>query len=312
MYQIAIIAFEGISLFHLSVPVAIFKDAIGESALFNITICAEQIGTLKTADGTKIQIEHDLSILEDADILIFPSWHPNQAPSDPLLELTQKASHQGKIIVGLCLGAYVLGYCGLLNHKNATTHWHYIDDFTSRFPNINLNSNALYIRQENILTSAGSAAAIDCCLNLVKHLVGFQQANQVARMMVSAPQRNGGQNQFIKHPVKQNTQDERLNHVISQITKNLNFPHTLATAASNASMSERSFTRHFKKSMGTNFIQWLTQQRLHLSLELLESTSFSITQVAFEAGFSSEQNFRKHFKHAFDTTPNAWRKLFHK
>ena len=77
MHQIAIIAFEGISLFHLSVPVAIFKDAISESALFNITICAEQIGTLKTADGTKIQIEHDLNILKDADILIFPSWHPN-------------------------------------------------------------------------------------------------------------------------------------------------------------------------------------------------------------------------------------------
>jgi len=311
MKEIAIVAYSGISLFHLAVPIAIFNDALAQNTpLFNVKVCAEQLGTINSANGLTIDIKETTAAIKQADIIIFPSWLPDIKPSKELIELLLQANQAGKLIVGLCLGAYALAYAGLLDNKRATSHWKYNSDFVNRFPKVSFDSNPLFIESNNIITSAGSAAAIDCCLYMVKRFYGVKIANQVSRIMVSAPERSGGQNQYIEQPILERASDERLAKLIDHILADLSQSYSLTEVASFCSMSVRSFSRHFKQSNGVSFITWLANMRLNHSLALLESSNLAITQISEVAGFSSEQNFRKHFKQKFDTSPNAWRALF--
>lgn len=311
MINVAIVVYEGISLFHLSVPIAIFKDAIpSKEPLFNVNICAETPGEITSSNGLCFIVKEEISIIQHADIVIFPSWNPDAPPSKLLIDQMIKTYDSNKFVVGLCIGAYALGYAGLLNGKRATTHWKFGSDFSLKFPQVNFDSNPIFIVDDNIITSAGSAAAIDCCLYIVKHYYGVKKANNIARMMVSSPERSGGQNQYIEQPIIERASDRRMAALIEYILANITDEYRLANVASFCSMSVRSFSRYFKSSNGISFKPWLNNIRLNYSLELLESTNLSITQVSEQAGFSSEQIFRKHFKLRYDTTPKIWRSLF--
>jgi len=179
-----------------------------------------------------------------------------------------------------------------------------------KFPMVNFDSNPIYIAQNNVITSAGSAAAIDCCLYIVKHYYGVKKANQIARMMVSSPERSGGQNQYIEQPLIERASDRRMANLTDHILANIAVEYRLAYVASYCSMSVRSFSRYFKTINGLSFTSWLNNIRLNYSLKLLESTNLTITQVSEQSGFSSEQIFRKHFKKQYDTTPKTWRSMF--
>jgi transcriptional regulator GlxA family with amidase domain len=231
-------------------------------------------------------------------------------PSKTLIELVKRAHLAQKSIVGLCLGSYVLAYANILSGKKATTHWAYGEDFQQRFNDIEYEEDPLYIKQGNILTSAGSAAAIDCCLNLLRETQGSKVANHIGRVMVSAPQRSGGQKQFIAKPVLSNGSDQRINSFIENALNNLTDDHTLNSAAKHCLMSTRSFSRHFKMNFSMSFVEWLIHARLTHSQELLETSTLSITQIAEQSGFKSEQTFRKQFKASYSSPPKEWRKLF--
>ncbi|ASM50482.1 hypothetical protein PESP_a2526 [Pseudoalteromonas espejiana DSM 9414] len=311
MIEVAVVAFEGISLFHLSVPLAIFRDAVScEQKLFNVRVCSQTNEHIHSADGLSIAIHHDISIIKQADLIIVPSWLPNQVPSSQLQELLNEAKKDKKLIVGLCLGAYSLAYSGLLDNLRATTHWKYGDDFTKRFPLLTCDINPLYIVEDNIITSAGSAAAIDCCLHIVKHYYSAKVANQIARVMVSSPERSGGQNQYIENPTIKKPSDARIANLIDLVLENISDNYTLNGVANYCMMSVRSFSRNFKSANGISFNAWLIDARLNHSLELLESTSLSITEVSEKSGFSSEQIYRKHFYHKYGVAPKAWQIMF--
>ncbi len=311
MIEVAVVAFEGISLFHLSVPLAIFRDAVlSEQKLFNVRVCSQMSGHAHSADGLSIAIHHDISIIKQADLIIVPSWLPNQVPSSLLQDLLIEAKEDKKLIVGLCLGAYSLAYSGLLDGLRATTHWKYGDDFSKRFPLLTCDINPLYIVEGNIITSAGSAAAIDCCLHIVKHYYSVKVANQIARVMVSSPERSGGQNQYIENPIIKRPSDTRIAALIDLVLENISDNYTLSGAAEYCMMSVRSFSRNFKSANGISFNTWLINTRLNHSLELLESTSLAITEVSAKAGFSSEQIYRKHFLQKYGVAPRTWQKMF--
>ena len=314
--QVAIVAFEGISLFHLSVPLAIFVDALAadealaQNRYFEVNVYAENIGNIRAQGGLTIEVTKTINDMHDADIIIVPSWQIDVQPSPLLIESIQQGAAQGKLIVGLCLGAYVLAYAGLLDGKAATSHWKVASDFTHRFPKVHFDSNALYLIEDNIITSAGSAGAIDCCLHIFKRIYGVKIANHVARVMVSSPARMGGQNQYIEQPVVNRPSDERIASLVDTVLADLTLPMSIEQAANFCSMSVRTFTRHFKASFGSSFTKWHIMAKLNASLLLLESTELTITHISEQVGFSSEQIFRKHFKQVFDTTPQSWRKLF--
>ncbi|MGL5224979.1 MAG: helix-turn-helix domain-containing protein [Aeromonas sp.] len=310
---VAVVTFDHFSPFHCAVPCLIFGDILPGQPLFELKICSGD-GNLHahSAQGFTISAPYGLATLAKADIIIIPFWHdPAAQPPRVLLDALIAAHARGARLVGLCLGAYVLAYAGLLNGRRASTHWEYEQDFCRRFPSVQLDINALYVDDHGLVTSAGTAAGLDCCLYLVRRYHGAAIANKVARRLVIPPYRDGGQAQFIEQPVPATTRDVRVNQLLDHLRTHLAEPHTLDALAAHTLMSRRTFTRHFYQATGLSVGEWLLAERLRRSQELLEVSDHSIDRIAELVGFKSATSLRNHFRTRFSLSPSEWRRSFH-
>jgi len=306
-HKIAVVAFDGITPFHLSVPSLVFRGA----AAFDLKVCSADPPPLRTTAGFDIATAHTLKALASADIVIVPTWHDDCRPaSSALLAALRRAHRRGARIVGLCLGAFPLAQAGLLDGRNATTHWAFADRLSERHPGVTVNRDVLYVDEGEILTSAGVAAGLDCCLYLLRQLCGADAANRVARQLVVAPHRQGGQAQFIERPLPVSRSDSRFSDVLDWVGRHLREAHSIDALAARAAMSRRHFTRHFRLATGTSFKQWLLNQRLVHAQRMLERSDASIEIVAQEAGFGSALSLRQHFRATLRTSPSAYRRQF--
>lgn len=311
LVKVAIAAFDDIRPFHLSVPCAVFGEAAGAEPLFDVRVCAAESGELRSHAGFTIGTHHGLRELERAQIVVVPSWRDAHEPAPaPLLASLQRVHRRGALVVGLCLGAYVLAEAGLLDGRRATTHWRWTEQFAQRFPQVQVDPGVLYVDQGNVLTSAGTAAGIDCCLHVVRREFGAEVANRIARTLVVPPHRQGSQAQYIEQPVLAATSEGPLSKTLGWAARHLDTAHSLDSLAARAAMSRRSFTRHFRQHTGTTVTQWLLSQRLILAQRLLETTAQSIERIAERAGFGSALSMRHHFSVAFNTTPSMYRREF--
>ena len=310
---VAVIAFDGISPFHLSVPCLVFGEERTPDGAprYRLLVCSVEGGPLRTNAGFQIEAAHGLRALSQAGLVIVPSWRDDLTrPPEALLNALRQAHKRGARIVGLCLGAFVLAEAGLLDGRPATTHWNLVPAFAERYPQVQLDPQVLYMDDGDVVTSAGTAAAIDCCLHLMRQRHGAEVANHAARRMVVAPHRQGGQAQYIEQPVPASGADHRLAKVLAWVGRHLDEPHSLDALAARAAMSRRTFTRHFRQATGTTVVQWLLNQRLARAQRLLESTDRPIDAVAADAGFGSTASLRQHFAAAFNTSPLAYRRQF--
>ena len=309
--NVAVVAFDRISAFHLAVPCVVFGDRHPGAPAFDLRVCTFESGPISTTAGFEIVARHGLEGLSGADAIILPSWrNPDERPPRHLLDALQLAHAQGVRIVGLCLGAYVLAEAGLLAGRTATTHWAYASDFARRYPDVATDPNVLYVEDGNILTSAGTAAGLDCCLHLLRQSHGSEVANSVARRLVTPPHRQGGQAQFIDQPLPVSARDTRISELLDWIRANLAMPHTLDSVAERSLMSRRTFTRNFRHITGTTFGNWLLNERLAYCRRLLETSARDIENIAALCGFGSPISLRHHFRRLHGVSPNQWRKTF--
>lgn len=205
--------------------------------------------------------------------------------------------------MSICSGAFALAAAGVLDGHAATTHWIYADALQERYPGIAIDRAPLYVDNGRVLTSAGCAAGLDLCLHIVRSDHGVSVANDVARRLVIAPHRAGGQAQYIETPVPEATDDGRIAAGMAWALEHLDAPITLDELAAQCAMSRRSFLRQFAKATGTTPIRWLIEQRVQASLPLLEASSLSIEQIGARVGFESPVTFRYHFVRQMQTTP---------
>lgn len=308
---IAVVAFNGVIPFHLSVPCIVFGEAVAKDNPFEVLVCAGEPGGIQTSTGFSLGGLAPLSALKKAHVVVVPGWRDtlDRAPA-PLLAALRDAHARGAQIVGLCLGTHVLAEAGLLDGRRATTHWEYAEAIRARFPAVELDGNVLYVEDGGVLTSAGTAASLDACLYMLRQRLGGSAANRAARRLVIPPHRDGGQAQFIEQPVPENVGDSRLVQLIERVRARLGEPHSLESLARAARMSRRSFTRHFRALTGTSVQSWLRTERLAYAQRLLEGSDHSVERIANFAGFGSGASMRQHFRQAFGVSPVAWRHTF--
>ena len=310
---IAVVAFDGVSPFHLSVPCMVFGEDRTETGAprFRMRVCAPEPGPLQTNAGFTLVVPHGLEAIRRAQIVVVPSWRDDGRPAPPaLIRALQAAHRRGATVMGLCLGAFVLAEAGLLDDRPATTHWNLAAAFAKQYPKVKLQPEVLYVDDGDVLTSAGTAAGIDCCLHLLRVRYGAETANRAARRMVVAPHRQGGQAQYIQQPMPATAERDRLAPLLEWLGRHLDIPHELDNLARRALMSRRTFTRRFRESTGTTVGQWIQNQRLALAQRLLETTNHPVERVATGAGFGSAVSLRKHFVSAFKVSPTVYRRQF--
>jgi transcriptional regulator GlxA family with amidase domain len=308
---VAVIAFDGMTPFHLAVPCLVFGSAGRAGMAFELLVCGLDGANLSTTAGFGITARHGLEAVARADIVVLPAWHDDCRPAPPALLDALRAAHaRGAQVVGLCLGAFPVAEAGLLDGRGAATHWNAAAELARRHPRVRVQPEVLYVDEGRVLTSAGMAAGIDCCLHLLRRLHGAESANRVARLLVVAPHRQGGQAQFIERPVPVSRSDGRLAEVLEWVTHRLSAPHDIDALAERAAMSRRNFTRHFRQATGMSFTQWLLEQRLAHARRMLESGDAPLEVVAQEAGFGSALALRQQFRGRLQTSPSAYRRQF--
>lgn len=264
---------------------------------------------MRGADGVTIETA-DRSAAGDADLLVFPSWPMDlPEPSPALVEQIRSAHLRGATIAGLCLGAFPIVASGILDGRTATTHWTAEAELAQRYPMVAVHAAGLYIDHGDVLTSAGTASALDACLHIVRSRIGSTAATALARYLVVAPHRDGDQAQYIDRPVPAAAAGP-VGDVTAWALANLDAPLTVDDLAARASMSPRNFARRFQESLGMSPAKWVLGRRLDEARRLLESTRWSIDRVARECGFASTVTFRQNFVRRYSTTPSSYRSRF--
>ncbi|TLU69237.1 transcriptional regulator FtrA [Enterobacter sp. MF024] len=307
------LAYDGLCTFEFGIAVEIFALARPEMGdnWYRFAVAGVEPGELRATGGFRLVVDGGLELLSEAGTIIVPGWRGADVPVPAALcEQLVAAHRRGARILSICSGVFVLAAAGLLDNRQATTHWRYTDLLQQRYPAIQVMPDVLYIDNGDVLTSAGSAAGIDLCLHLVRRDYGSVAANRVARRLVVSPHRDGGQAQFIQQAVPVAYEGHRLGALFDYLHARLAEPHTVGSLAKFVGMSPRTFLRRFTATTGKTPAQWLLHTRLSRSQDLLENSRLSIERIAGEVGFGSVATMRHHYRNQLSTTPAAYRKGF--
>jgi AraC family transcriptional regulator, transcriptional activator FtrA len=318
MHRVVALCLDGVVALDLAGPAHAFTAASrpADGALYEFTTCSRGGGRVSSPTGFAIVPEHDLSALGRAQTILVPA-HENvfDTPPADVLEALRGASRSARRTASVCTGAYLLAAAGLLDGRRATTHWAFATELAQRFPAIEVEPDVLYVDEGDVMTSAGVSAGTDLALHVIRKDLGAAVGAEVARGMVAAPHRDGGQAQFIERrgevPVAAG-EDSRISLEGTRrwALERLAEPLDVAAMARHAAVSPRTFARRFREETGTTPLQWLLSQRVLEARRLLEESDLPIDEIAWRAGFGTAASLRDHFRRATATSPSAYRRSF--
>jgi AraC family transcriptional regulator, transcriptional activator FtrA len=314
MHRVAVLVVPPLPTFEVGVATEAFALARPELDVpwwYELALCAEAPGEVEAVGSFAVRVPHGLEVLDGADTVIVPgAGDVHATPSPPVLAALRRAHARGARVASICSGAFVLAAAGLLDGREAVTHWRYAELLATRFPRVRVRADVLYLDGGDLLTSAGTAAGIDLCLHLIRSDHGAAVANAVARRMVVAPQRGGGQAQFVEAPVAARVDDDPVGRAMGWALERLAEPLAVSDLARVAYMSPRHFSRRFAAATGVSPARWLLEQRLRASLPLLEESDLPVEEVGRRVGFPTPAAFRRHFARARGIPPSAHRRAF--
>ncbi|MFC9971954.1 helix-turn-helix domain-containing protein [Spirillospora sp. NPDC127200] len=312
-HTVSVLAFDGMSPFELAGVVEVFGLPRPELEVpwYDLRVCSLERGPMRAVGGFTMTAEHDLDDFAAADtVMVVAVPDVRGTVPAPIVAALRAAHARGARIVSICSGAFALAAAGLLDGREATTHWHYAGLLQRRHPRVRVTPDVLYVDGEDVLTGAGSAAVLDMCLHLVRKDHGARVANAVARRLVVPPHRDGGQAQFVEAAVTAPEVDDAVARAIGWALAHLAEPITVADLARAACLAPRTFIRHFNRQTGTSPLRWVITQRVMASLPLLEGTVTPVEEIGAAVGFESPATFRHHFTRAMKTSPSAYRRTF--
>jgi AraC family transcriptional activator FtrA len=310
--RVAVVIPQRPMLFELGVVNEVFGVDRTEDGvpLIDYRACSEHPGEpISMSNGVSITTSHGLADAEDADLVVAPAYDYDNPPSEAVLDVFRRAHARGAWVLSVCSGAFLLGEAGLLDGRACTTHWRHTDELKQRFPLATVDPDVLFVEDDRVITSAGTAAGIDACLHHVRCELGAAVATKIARRMVVPPQRDGGQRQYIDLPVP-TCEADSLAPLLTWMREHLSEEQPVRVLARRAAMSERTFARRFAAETGTTPGKWLLAQRLHHARILLESSDLAVETVASRAGFGSAALLRHHFGSHVGVAPAEYRRTF--
>jgi AraC family transcriptional regulator, transcriptional activator FtrA len=311
-YNVVALVVPGSSLFETSIAAEVFGQPcpapVAKSRWYRFRIATPLPGSVKL-DLANLDVEHGLRLLHNAHTIVIPGWPSKAIVTLELARSLRNASKRGARMVSFCTGSFLLAEIGLLDGLTVTTHWGAIDRFRERFPSVQVDPNVLYVDNEQILTSAGSSTAIDLSLHIVSKDFGVHTANAIAREMVTAPHRHGGQAQFATSQPTLTDDPQGIGSIIDWMSSHINQDLPVHEIARQWHMSPRTFSRRFSAIVGEGPHQWLIRQRVKRAQELLEQ-GHTVEHAASLVGFKSAMAMRPHFKRITSTSANQYRRSF--
>ncbi|MET8672630.1 helix-turn-helix domain-containing protein [Streptomyces albidoflavus] len=311
-HRVVVVVDEHSNPFELGCATEVFglrRPELGRQ-LYDFRLCSPEPRTLMRDGFFTLTGVAGLEAADAADTLIVPNRPDTEVPRRPaVLDAVRRAHARGARLVGFCSGAFTLAEAGVLDGRRATAHWQWADDFRARFPSVRLEPEVLFVDDGDILTAAGSAAALDLGLHLVRRDHGAEVANAVSRRLVFAAHREGGQRQFVERPMP-DLPDESLAPVLAWAQERLDAPLTVAGLAARAAVSPATLHRRFQAQLGTTPLTWLTRERLALACRLIERGESRFEVVARRSGIGTAAHLRTVMRRETGITPSAYRSRF--
>jgi transcriptional regulator GlxA family with amidase domain len=313
LQNVAAVLLDGVNPFELAVVCEVFGTDRSDDGLpvYDFAVASAEGPVLSSRAGFSLQVAHGLERLEDADLIAVPAgacYETREFPPE-LLEALRRGVDRGARVLSVCSGVFVLAAAGLLDGRRCTVHWHHAEELARAYPRLTVEPDVLYVDEDPVITSAGTAAGIDACLHIVRKEQGPEVANKIARRMVVPPHRDGGQAQYIERPLPVNACDT-VGEVLVWMERHLDQEVTVEQLAQRAHMSPRTFARRFQQETGTTPYRWILRQRVLQAQRLLEATDETVDAIAWRTGFGNAAALRHQFVQAVGTTPNTYRRAF--
>ncbi len=306
--DVAVLALPQALPMEIGIPFQVLTSRTAEH--YRVTLCGRLPGPVPTAGGFSVVAQAGLEAVVAAHTVIVPAYEDTcEPPPDDVLDALRTAHARGARLMSICVGAFALAAAGLLDGRRATTHWAHAERLAAQYPLVRVDPDVLFVDEGDVLTSAGVASGIDACLHLVRTDLGAAVANHVARAIVAAPHRDGGQAQFIARTTAPQTASS-LATTRAWALDRLHEPLTVADLARHARMSQRTLARAFAAETGASPLRWLTAARVDRARELLEHTAWSADRVAQESGLGTAANMRLHFHRLVGVSPSDYRRTF--
>lgn len=308
-HRVVVLVLDGAKPLDVGIPAQVFAGR--PTMPYRVRVCGAVSGLVAGGDGLSYHVDDGVEAFEHADTIFIPGYREPATTEPPaaVVAALRAAYRRGTRLAAISTGAFALAATGLLDGRRATTHWHYTRALAERHPAVDVDENVLFVDEGGVLTSAGAASGIDLCLHLVRRDHGVGLSNIVARRLVAAPYRSGGQAQYVPRSVP-----EPLGDVFADTREwalaHLGEPLTLQALARNARVSARTFSRRFAEDTGYTPMQWVLRARVDLARELLERTGLGVEQVADRVGLGTGANLRLHFQRILGTSPTEYRHTF--
>lgn len=306
---VAVVIFDRAPMFETAVPMSVFGSHLASHAPhFRLQVAAGEDGPLNTTGGLIVEAPFGLEAVREASIVVLPSWRDvAERPPEPALEAIRAAHANGATIVSFCLGGFVLAATGLLDGRRAVMHWYHAPTLAAMYPKVSVDHQALFIDDGDIVTGAGTGAALDACLHLVERKWGNRAVVAIAQRMIMPPRRFGTRAQVIDTAPLSTQSPAALAEAMAFAMAHIAEPFDIDALAGRARMSRRTFDRRFREVVKMSPMRWLLQQRVFCAQQLLEGGDEPVEEIARRAGFPNGLSLRRHFRRYMGMSPLAYR-----
>ncbi|CCN49716.1 putative Transcriptional regulator, AraC family [Vibrio nigripulchritudo MADA3029] len=314
MKKIGIFAYPGCQSLDVIGPAEVFASAnkFNEEPEYEVIIFSFEKGKVKTDGGLTLFAEESWQAIQQLDTLLVPGGNLSRSylEREDIFDWLRNTSNTCRRVTSVCTGAFWLAEAGILNNRVATTHWRHCDTLQQRYPEIKVDSDAIYIHQGNISTSAGITAGIDLCLSLVEQDLGYAVSVSVAQELLVFYRRPGGQSQFVSFQQAQSAGDKRVASAIRYIHQKLSSEIKVEQIAEHIGLSTRQLGRIFRNELNVSPNQYLLKERINLACDLLKNSDLTLERIASRSGLMSGDNLRNLFQRQFGVSPLAYRQRF--
>lgn len=275
------------------------------------TVIGLNSATVTSSCGISVNTETDNVNIKDYDYLAICGGNSYADTHTPmkLTSIIQKAHKSSVGLLGICTGSFAIAHAGFTNGRCFCIHWNVVDYFKELYPKAKLSSDKIFIDEGDVITCAGSTAAIDLALYLISRHCGNDRAHQVMRHMMLTSMRPSTVPQAHFYEIPNSKCDPRVRKALHFMEQQLDHPVNMKAIARYCSVSLRQLERLFKKETGKTPIQSYTSMRLNYAKFLLINSTKTIMEIAHTAGFSDTAHFSREFKKVFFHPPSQFRTM---
>jgi transcriptional regulator GlxA family with amidase domain len=310
-----VVVFDGMQSLDVTGPVEVLSTANRETGVehYRFEVVSSSGADVTASSGLRFGVDAAVGDVRGAiDTLVIAGGDGvvDAMLDTRLVTAVRRLAQRARRVTSVCSGAFILAEAGLLDGRRATTHWLVCDTLARRYPQIDVDPDPIFVRDGNVITSAGVTAGMDLALALVEDDLGRDVSLAVARRLVVFLRRPGSQSQFSAQLAGQLAQRDPLRDAQQIIAERPDADLSVAALARHVGMSERNFARCFRDEVGMTPARYVEQARIETARRLLEETDDGVEAVARAAGFGTAETMRRTFVRVLHINPNDYRKRF--